>query len=317
MTNLRIVPLTFIALIGAAAFSAAQQPRTYTAPRTEHGRPDLQGVWVAAFLTMLERPPGVDSLVVDEQQANAIVTTIRSRMPVVNDPDVNNYDLKQLTKVKGEYRTSMIVEPKDGKIPYTAAGLELVASIAARNGQKFDDPEQRPLAERCLENLGYAPMRTVPVMLPRQIVQTRDDVVIMSEDAVGLRVIHLTGTAPPETVRTIEGYSAGHWEGDTLVVRTDHLRADDPARTNPGRPILLSRQSRITERFTRVSPTELFYQFTVEDPSLYTQPWSAEFSMTRHDGVTYEYACHEGNYALPNGLRANQAVAAEKAAQQK
>jgi hypothetical protein len=156
-------------------------------------------------------------------------------------------------------------------------------------------------------------MRALPVLLPRQIVQTRDHVVIMSEDAVGLRLIHLNGAPRPASMRTVEGYSVGRWEGDSLVVQTTHLRTDDPARTVRGRPILLSGSSRITERFTRVSDTELFYRFTVEDAGLYTRPWSGEFSMTRHDGPTYEYGCHEGNYSLPNSLRGGQAEAARLA----
>jgi hypothetical protein len=212
--------------------------------------------------------------------------------------------------VKGEYRTSVIVEPKDGRIPFTPAGLDLAAAISGRDAQKFDDPEQRPLTERCPEALGYAPMRALPVFLPRQIVQSRDHVLIMSEDAVGLRVIHLRGEPPPDGVRSIEGYSAGHWENDTLVVETTHLRADDPARTVIGRPLLLSRHSKIIERFTRTSDSELVYRFTVEDHDLYTQSWTGEFSMTKHDGPIFEYACHEGNYSLPKALRAGRAGSA-------
>jgi hypothetical protein len=153
-------------------------------------------------------------------------------------------------------------------------------------------------------------MRAVPVLLPRQIVQTRDHVVISSADSSGLRLIHLGGLPPADGIRSIGGYSVGRWEQDTLVVETTHLRADDPARSVTGRPLLLSRQSTITEWFTRVSPTELFYRFTIEDDELYTTPWSGEFSMTRHDGPIYEYACHEGNYSLPNILRGGQAEAA-------
>ena len=104
------------------------------------------------------------------------------------------------------------------------------------------------------------------------------------------------------------------WDGDTLVVRTTNLRTDDPARTLAGRPLLLGPDSRITEWFTRVSDTELVYRYTVEDASLYTQPWTGEFSMTRHDVQVFEYGCHEGNYSLPNGLRGGQAEDARKQA---
>jgi hypothetical protein len=304
--------VTLLVCVVASGSAFAQQARS-NVPRTADGRPDLQGVWATEFLTMLERPPGVDMLVATPEQAQALVAGIRKQIPAVIDPDVTLYDIKQLAMVKGEYRTSMIVEPKDGRLPYTKAGLELLARIRARDGQQFDGPEQRPWAERCLENLGYPPIRTVPVFLPRQIVQTRDYVVISGEDVPGPRLIHLRGAPPPDMVRSMAGYSSGRWEGDTLVVQTTHMRTDDPARTTVGRPVLLSPASRITERFTRVSPTELFYQFTVEDPELYTQAWTGEFSLTRFEGLMYEYACHEGNYSLPNTLRGGQAEAARQA----
>ena len=112
---------------------------------------------------------------------------------------------------------------------------------------------------------------------------------------------------PPDVVRSIGGYSSGRWENDTLVVETTHLRAIDPARNVAGRPLVLSRRSKVTERFTRVSPTELFYRFTVEDDEVYTRPWSGEFSMTRFDQPIYEYACHEANYSLTNILRGGRA----------
>ena len=305
--------LAFVTALAFSTSALAQQAPGYAVPRTEHGHPDFQGVWATKFLTMLEGPPGVEHVVASPAQAEALAAKIRTSLPALIDPDVQIHDIKQLAMVKGEYRTSMIVEPKDGRMPFTPAGIELAARVGARNGQMFDHPEQRPLTERCLENLGYAPMRSVPVLLPRQILQTRDHVLIVSEDAVGLRTIHLGDEPPPDSLRSDEGYSVGHWEGDTLVVKTTHLRAKDPARTVIGRPLLLSSRTRITERFTRVSPAELFYQFTIEDDELYTQPWTGEFSMAWHDGRTYEYACHEGNYSLPNILHGGQAEAARLA----
>jgi len=278
----------------------------YTVPRTEHGHPDFQGVWATSFLTTLERPDGVTDLVVTPEQARTVAGAIRAKIPAVIDPDVQLHDIRQLAMVKGEYRTSVIVDPADGRMPFTQKGLELAAWVEARNN-KYDDPEQRPLAERCLENLAYAPIRTLRVTLPRQIVQTRDSVVISPEDSAGARVIRLGGEAPPDALRSIGGYSSGRWENDTLVVETTHLRAIDPARNVAGRPLLLSRRSKVTERFTRVSPTELFYRFTVEDDEMYTRPWSGEFSMTRFDQPIYEYACHEANYSLANILRGGRA----------
>jgi hypothetical protein len=151
------------------------------------------------------------------------------------------------------------------------------------------------------------------VVLPYQIVQTRDYIVIFSEGPAGRRTIPLHQQAPPAEIRSIAGYSTGHWEGDTLVVRTTNLRADYPARGVTGRALVISRNTTIVERFTRVSDTELFYQFTVEDPDLYTRPWTGEFSLTRFDGRLFEYACHEGNYSLANILRGGRAEAARLA----
>jgi hypothetical protein len=305
---IRLMVITLLTLAGIGA--GAQPSSRYAPPRTEHGQPDIQGVWATEFLTLLERPPGVDYLVASPEQARALVATARAQQPPVNDPDVAQTD--KLALVKGEYRTSVIVDPRDGKMPLSQAGLDLLARIS-RSRQVFDGPEQRPLSERCLENLTYAPIRTVPVLLPRQIVQTRDYLVIAAEDAPGPRIIHLNNATRPEPLRTVEGYSLGHWEGDTLVVQTTHFRTQDPSRFVIGRPLLLSGRSSITERFTRVSPSELFYRFTVNDSELYTQPWSGEFSMMLYDGPIYEYACHEGNYSLPNILRGGQAEAAARA----
>jgi hypothetical protein len=307
--------LTLLALLASMAVPAvAQQAARYTAPRTEYGQPDFQGVWGTDFLTPLERPANIDYLVATPDQARALVQTMRALIPSVVDPDVQLHDFQQLARVRGEYRTSLIVEPGDGRMPFTAAGLELATALSERNVRQFDGPEQRPLSERCLENHGLAPIRPLRVLIPRQIVQARDHVAIMSEEAAGLRVIHLGGAAPPDAVRSVEGYSVGRWEGDTLVVTTTRLRAEEPAREIiGGRQLVISRNTTITERFTRVSDRELLYRFTVEDPGLYTRPWTGEFSMTRQSGLIYEYACHEGNYSLANILRGGQAEAARRA----
>jgi hypothetical protein len=286
----------------AIAAVSTQRDGPYAVPRTPDGHPDFQGVWITEFLTMLERPPGVERLFASPEEARALVPALRARLPEVIDPDVHTHNIQQLARVKGEYRTSLIVRPANGQMPFTETGLDLVAWAQARNTQMFDGPEVRPLTERCMESLGDPPIRAIPVLLPRRFFQTRDHVAILTEDQVGLRVIRLGGEPPPRALRSVAGYSVGHWEGETLVVHTAGLRGEDPARFGIGRPLLLSRDSRITERFTRVSENELFYQFTVEDERLYTEPWTGEFSMTRYDGRTYEYACHEGNYSMPTIL---------------
>ena len=301
--------LIFVALVSSTVLSASavgQTDKPYAVPRTGDGHPDFQGVWTNQFNTLLERPPGVQNLVVDSEQARALVEKMLKLLPPLIDPDIPTWtSMSQLALVKGEYRTSMIVEPADGRLPLTHAAVDLAARIAIRNEREFDHPEQRPLLERCMRS--YGPPMIVPSTF-NKIVQNRDHVVLFTEGPVGARIIHLGGQPPPDALRTVGGYSTGKWEGDTLVVQTTHLRGEDPG------PQLLSRDSRITERFTRISETELFYQFTVNDSALYTQPWRGEYSFRWHDGPIYEFACHEGNYSLPNILSGGQAEAARRAA---
>jgi hypothetical protein len=276
--------------------------------RAPDGVPDIQGVWATAFLTPLERPEAVTRLVVGPQQARSMVDAIRSSFPSVIEPDVSFHDIRSLAVVGGERRTSLIVSPADGRLPFTQAALEQVRMADESFYNDFDGPEQRPLTERCLAGLGRAPMRAVPVFLPRRIIQTPDHVVIMSEDVAGLRVIHLTDEPPPAALRSREGYSRGRWDGDTLVIETTHLRADDPVRAHLGRAIVVGPDSVIVESLKRVSNDELLYQFTVQDDALYSRPWLAEYSMKSTSLPTYEYACHEANYSMKGILLGGRAL---------
>jgi len=158
--------------------------------------------------------------------------------------------------------------------------------------------------ERCTEAWGSPPMRAFMYQLFHGFVQTKDTIAIVSEEAVMLRVIHMNGYMRPDVIRSFEGHSVGHWEGDTLVVETTHYSDVNPERASIGRPMLISSEARVTERFTRTSETELNYQYTVDDPKFYTQPWRGEFSFIRDDhGHIYEYTCHEGNYSMVGALR--------------
>jgi|TARA_B100000745_G_scaffold113924_1_gene73460 hypothetical protein len=147
-------------------------------------------------------------------------------------------------------------------------------------------------------------MRFFAYQLFHGIVQTPDKIAIISEESVPLRVIHMDGQERPDAIRSFEGHSIGHWEGDTLVVEVTHFSDTNPERANMGRPMLISGDAHITERFSRVSESELFYQYTVDDPVYYTEPWRGEFSFTRDkSGHIYEYSCHEGNYSMVGALR--------------
>jgi hypothetical protein len=286
------------------ALAEAQTPPAYHSPRTLDDRPDLQGVWASAFLTGLERPDDVKQLVLTPAAARQLAGQLLTHVPDVVDPDANFGTDYTLAIVRGGYRSSLLIDPPNGKMPFSASALAAVARGQERNDHAFDNPEERPTVERCVIGGGQAPLRPQHGFTPTQIIQSREAIVLMTEDVGGARIVHMTGSPPPDALRSYDGYSAGHWDGDTLIVETTHLRRDDPYRDTVDRTVLVGPNSRIIERFTRLSDTELLEQFTVEDSELYTRPWLAEFSLTRSAKPTFEYACHEANYALTNMLRA-------------
>jgi hypothetical protein len=249
------------------------------------------------------------------EKARDLVTASQFQLPEVNDPDNNFNRTNNLGLVQGEYRTSAIIHPEDGKIPFSEAGLTLTTQIDNSYKQLFDQIEQRPPAERCIGGAGNPPIRSFPFSVPYQIVQTQDHVMIYTEDATSARIISLNDSNHPQALRSINGNSIGQWEGNTLSIETTHFSSDHPGRENFGRLPLIGENSRVLERFTRVSNTELLYQYTVEDPTFYTEPWSGELSFLWFDGNAYEWSCHEGNYALPGILRGGQMEAARLAAE--
>lgn len=288
----------------AAETEAGPAAQAYVAPRTEYGQPDLQGAWGTVFYTMLERPEGVPLELPPEAAAGFAQNVYSIGLSGNTDPDVDRFGTPTLTRVNGQYRTSVIVYPENGLLPYNERGARESNYPYFKGEMDFDHPEQRPGVERCLESWGHPPIRAFAYHLIHGIVQTADLFVIISEDMAGLRVIHLDEHTRPDAIRDFSGHSNGHWEGETLVVETTHLRGDIPARASLGRPMLISGEARITERFTRVSEGELLYQYTVDDPYYYTEPWRGEFTLLREaDDHIYEYACHEGNYSMVGALR--------------
>jgi hypothetical protein len=207
--------------------------------------------------------------------------------------------------VNGEPRTSLVTNPPNGRIPaLTPIGEQRLRARAERRAGfgDFDHPELRPLGERCIVSFGTS---MGPPMIPNTfynnnytIVQTADHVVIMAEMVHDYRVIRLgeRDNPLPEQITPWFGDSWGHWEGNTLVVETTNLNPNHPFRGMPP-----SSETKIYERFTRVDDDTIFYEFTVVDPA-YTQPWGGEIPFERFDDLVYEYACHEGNYALMNIL---------------
>lgn len=300
-----------LALTGAlsvAGLAMAAPAPNYRAPRTASGAPDLQGVWSNASMTRLERPPEASSLVVSDQEAPALERRLIAKQKKVDSADtVGQYDsewlegVDHLARLGGQARTSWLVSPADGKLPYTAEGNRQVEAIRAARLTAFDGPESRNVSERCLSSgmgSGGAPILNQVAAALYKIVQTRDAVVIMSESNHEARIIPLSGHHLPQHMRVWMGDPLGHWEKDTLVVESTNFRADESNRMQ----MILSGDGKVTERFTRMSPTEIRYEFTIEDSAFYSQPWRAEMPLVASTSPIFEFACHEGNYSLPDTL---------------
>jgi hypothetical protein len=232
----------------------------------------------------------------------------------------------KVIRIDGVARSSIIVDPPNGRLPgLTDAGKKRMAEIAARGRKfgEFDHPEMRPLADRCLVSFGS---NAGPPMLPNYfynnnytIVQTKDHVMILSEMVHDVRIIRLNDTKhAPASVQNWFGDSIGHWEGDTLVVETTNINPMQREQTS----ILwayrgASEKLKVTERFTRTGPDTIVYRFTMEDPDTFTAPFTGELPFDRIDEMVFEYACHEGNYAMSNILSGERSKEREAAQQKK
>ena len=221
-------------------------------------------------------------------------------------PPVGNYDVaytdpgQHVASINGELRSSFIVYPEDGKIPaLTAEGRALRASIPRRLGNGFDNPEERGLSERCII-IGNAgpPLGQYLYNNNFQIVQTDDHVMVLAEMIHDVRIAKIGGKHQPDDLRQWHGDSIAWWEGDTLVVET---RAINPIQRGAG-GTFLSKDGKLTERFTRVNDSQILYAFEVDDPAVYSSVWKGEMPLNRIDQPVYEYACHEGNYGIVNIL---------------
>ena len=297
--------------------------------QTPDGQPDIQGFWNNSTLTPLERGlltvtmaervslPEITSLTVSDEQARAIEKHIAEqasfdRRDGSADLDVSRaynslfLDLgTELARVDGVKRTSLIVDPPDGRIPSLTPEAER-RRLASRSG--LGSVSERPLEERCLVSVGPA---AGPPMIPArynsnfQIVQAPGVVMIFAEMIHDVRIVRLNARHAPPSVRQWLGDSTGHWEGDTLVVETTNF--NDQTAFRGASPNL-----RVTERFRRVDARTLLYRATVEDPSAFTQAWTIEYPFRSTSDPLYEYACHEGNYAI-SGILGGARKADEKA----
>jgi hypothetical protein len=288
----------FVAALAAivALPASAQEP----IPRTPDGKPDMQGFWSAEFLTPLERPDKFPDLVIPPEREAEAIKEMTPDFGEVYDPELDYFFPTQLLVMNGEFRSSTLISPEDGKLPLTALGR----AAADHYEHDFDDPENRPGSERCVDGVIFAPLRVFGYLAPHQIVQTPGAVVFVAEDIDPVRIVSIGGGAASDVIRTRSGASRGQWEGDTLVVETNNLRVYHPSGIDWRGEAVVTEDSRIIERFTMISADEILFRFTIEDPSLYSRPWLAEFSLHRTDLATKEYACHEGNHSLVNILTA-------------
>ena len=306
--------------LAAMSFAVSAFAADYKPPRTFAGKPDLQGVWTNASITTLQRDPRYKSLVIPAGQVETLTAAhpqvVRQRTDDAEDAGTRNLDGSDLARgrgynafwidpgmefglVKGERRSSWIVDPPDGRIPYTSHGREVMEHFE-KERQNFDGPEARPPADRCL----YTGGRIGPPMINGlynnnyQIVQTRDHIVILIEMVRHARIVPIKHTGKdrthlPNSFHPLFGDSIAWWESDTLVVETTQFH---PVQANS--MVTLTPNSKVVERFTRVSDAQLLYEFSVEDAALYTRPWRGELSFNASREQLYEYACHEGNYAM-------------------
>ncbi len=287
--------ILIIACVVAANLTIGAQ----SVPRTADGRPDLDGIWYFGTATPLERPKDLEgkSHFVNAADAADFERRTAERIAqgvTVHPPDWLDYG----TKVVPDLRTSLIVDPPDGRVPpLTPEARARQAARRTPRGGPDDDPEARSLTERCLMFGAGPPLVPGPYNNNLQIVQTPGNVVLFSEMIHDARIVPLDSREKlPDSVKQWLGVSRGRWEGDVLVVETtnfdDHisLRGSDE-------------RLRVIERFTLQSPDALRYEYTVDNPTAFTKPWSAAYTMTRSRETVYEYACHEGNYGLMNILR--------------
>jgi hypothetical protein len=333
-----------MALVSVGGMAIAVSAQTSSKiPRMPDGKPDLQGMYDLAMLTPVERPAGLPAALSDEEAARlekqAADTVHAGALPIDGNRsappkggdgsvgpagNVGGYNTfwldrgKHYSTVDGQKRSSIVIDPPDGRVPALTPEARQ-RSLAARSAYQrptsdqtenndpglepagaYDDPERRPLGERCLLGFGST---SGPPILPNyfynnlhQIVQTRDTVMILTEMVHDARIIRLNAQHAPPHIRKWMGDSIGHWEGETLVVETTNFTGKTRFRGS-------TENLKVTERFTRVDANTLKYRFTIEDPQNWERPWTGEYTWPITQDRLYEYACHEANYAMENILR--------------
>ena len=332
-----------VAVVSLAATPVAAQDGS-TPPRTAWGQPDLQGVWDFRTITPLQRPEDLadqefftaeEAANVEQEAADrdARLWEQAARRTEVggNVGAYNNFWMDRGLKAVGTRRTSLIVDPPDGRLPAVRPGTVEQSGSASQDlpghrpvrfrvgGIGADGPEDRGIGVRCI--LGF---NSGPPMIPSaynnnmQLFQTAAYVVILNEMVHNARIVPLDGRPHlPEDVRNWMGDARGHWDGDTLVVETTNF-TDKTASFNPTltSSVGTGETLTLTERFRRVDADTLLYEYTVDDPTTFTRPFTAAIPMRKSEAPIFEYACHEGNYGMEGilvGARAEEKAAAQAA----
>ena len=311
-----------LAPVAAQSRSEAADPRVTL--QIPDGHPDLRGIWDFRTVTPLERPSELEDkefLTEEEvaayenqrvQERNADLnreSTITDRRVVNGTTETNDLRLAyndfwwdRGTRVVGTRRTSLVIDPPDGRIPtLTPEARSRVDARAVRSQRPTEGPEDRSLSERCITGFNSGPpMLPAAYNMNVQIFQTVDHVVLLNEMVHNARIIPLDGSNHG-TVSQWTGVSRGHWEGDTLVVETKNFLRETSFRNS-------SKNLHLTERIQRLGEDSLLYTFTVTDPTTWTQPWTVELPMRLSDLPIFEYACHEGNYGMDGTLTGARAI---------
>jgi hypothetical protein len=315
MRTSRLVLFAISALVAASGLTIQAQSK-FNPPRTADGKPDMQGYWTNATYTPVERPAEFK----DREYfsvAEAADYAKRAQDRFLSQPDDDpHYDNSIWMVEKGlkgvsSLRTSIVTEP-DGKIPPVNAEGRKRAEERAAARKKVDimaSAQNRGISERCIYwNHEGPPLMPTGYNSNLQIYQSPGDFVVIPEMMPAARVVPLDGRAHASAaIRTLHGDSRGRWDGDTMVIETTNFTDRTAFRGS-------SEHLKVTERFTYVDANTIRYQFTVEDPHTWDRPWSGEYPITRIKEPIYEYACHEGNYGMPNILRAQRNVEAQERA---
>jgi len=327
-----VIVLLSSASMRTSAQAPAQPVKSWTAPRLTDGHPDLQGTWNYSTLTPMERPrelaekeffsekEAADYEKRSQQTRNVDLNreTTPTARGVINGT-VETEDLASAynefwwdrgSKVVSTRRTSLVIDPPDGKIPpLTPQAQKRMAALNNANERVAEGPEDRPLSERCIVR-----PNTGPPMTPTgynnnfQLMQAQGYIVIFNEQIHDARIVPMDGRSHlPQTVQQWMGDSRGHWEGDTLVVDTTNFTDKANFRGS-------GENMHLVERFTRTDPNTLLYEFTINDRQSFTRSWTGQIPMKRTQEPMYEYACHEGNYSMFSTLSGARALEKSEAA---